>query len=166
MKEIWKAVKDYEGIYEISNIGRIRGLDRFIVYKDGRLFKKRQEYLSPTISTKGYYYVNLSHQGKVKSFRIHQLVISHFVSKPFNKPQTNHKDGNKLNNKAQNLEWVTNSENQIHAVKLGIRNTKLSVNKAKFIRENTMLTRKELANIFNVDITLIGLVLRNKIWNH
>jgi len=166
MKEIWKDIEGFEDLYQISNNGRVKSLKRKILYKDGRSFIKEESILNPSIGNKGYYYLNLRKNGISYNKRIHRLVLMHFKPQLKNKTQTNHIDGNKSNNNINNLEWVTNSENQIHAVKLGIRGTKLDIDKARFIRRNKKYTTRKLANMFNVDISLIRLVLNNKIWNH
>lgn len=102
MQEIWKDIKDYEGLYQVSNLGRVKSIKRNIILKPG-------------FTKKNYSYVILYKSNIATSKRIHRLVAENFISNPYNKPQVNHKDGNKLNNCVSNLEWVTNSENQQHA---------------------------------------------------
>ena len=98
MQEIWKDIKDYEGIYQVSNFGRI---------------KNKTKILSPQISNCGYLRIIL----KNKHYSVHRLVAETFIPNFKNKPQVNHIDGNKTNNSVTNLEWVTDSENQIHNYK-------------------------------------------------
>lgn len=117
MEEIWKPVKDYEGLYEVSNLGRVRSLPRYTT--KGKVLK---EYVNPH---NGYCYVSLSKHNDRKPKRIHCLVMSAFcpvIKKPgYDKNFTiDHKDGNKTNNRLDNLEWCTQSENQIRAYELGI----------------------------------------------
>lgn len=111
MKEIWKNIKNYEGLYQISNFGNVKSLHKIpnIILKT---YKDK----------KGYLYVILSKNCKSKIARIHRLVAQTFISNPQNKPQVNHIDGIKSNNIVPNLEWCTNSENQKHAFKLGLQN--------------------------------------------
>lgn len=110
MSEVWKDVKGFEGIYEISNFGRCKSKKRNTKFKS--IFKEK--ILVPKISQNGYLRCGLSKNGIVKSRLIHRLVAIHFVDNPENKPFVNHIDGNKQNNNAWNLEWCTQSENLIH----------------------------------------------------
>lgn len=102
--EIFKDIIRFENKYQISNTGKVRN-------------KKTGLILKPKYNQKGYQYVNLS-VNKTKSIKwyIHRLVGFHFIPNPDNKPQINHIDGNPSNNVVENLEWVTNEENQRHAV--------------------------------------------------
>ena len=104
MNEIWKPVKNYEDLYLVSNIGNIR--------RKGK--DKNRKY---NINKSGYVLVNLYNNGKYKNLLVHRLVALAFIPNPENKPEVNHKDGNKLNNNADNLEWVTEKENVVHSYK-------------------------------------------------
>lgn len=112
MQEIWKPIKKYEGLYSASNNGRIKSLN----YKNKNIEKP----LNPTKQSCGYLKVELYKHGKSKVYYVHRLVAETFIQNPNNLPQVNHKDGNKQNNNIDNLEWVTPSQNQIHAVKNGL----------------------------------------------
>lgn len=96
MKEIWKEIKDYEGLYWVSNQGRVKN--------------RHNRILKPEIRT-GYHSVGLCKNSKCKHYRIHRLVAQAFIPNPENKPIINHIDENKLNNTPSNLEWCTNQEN-------------------------------------------------------
>lgn len=104
---MWKDIIGYEGLYQISD--------------DGELFSVRSNrILTPNIGMDGYKKAVLSVGSKRKTVRINRLVAEAFVENPENKPMVNHKDCNKLNNRADNLEWVTPLENAIHASKNGL----------------------------------------------
>ena len=103
MLEIWKEIKSYEGIYQISNFGKVKRL-----YKNGKI-----HILKPRINHKGYARVALCSRSR-KEYCVHRLVGEAFIINPYNKPQINHIDGNKLNNNVNNLEWVTPRENCLH----------------------------------------------------
>lgn len=96
--EEWKAVSGYEGLYEVSNLGRVRSI-------------KRRKILSLSILKDGYCQVGLCKLGERRYFLIHRLVAEAFVPNPASKPQVNHKDEDKSNNAASNLEWMTPKEN-------------------------------------------------------
>lgn len=102
VSEIWKDIKNYENKYQVSNSGRIKSLKKDIILK-------------PSVHYKGYLEVKLYKNNSSKVFKIHRLVASAFIPNPENKPQVNHIDGNKQNNCVDNLEWNTQSENQLHA---------------------------------------------------
>lgn len=112
--EIWKDIKGYEGLYEISNFGRVKSHVKI---------GSPTHYKTPILSTPGYYVVSLSKDGKTtNSVGIHRLVAEAFVkNSDETKIEVNHKDGNKLNNYYENLEWVTRKENNEHAIKSGLR---------------------------------------------
>lgn len=135
IEEQWKDIVGYEGLYQISNFGRVKSICRLVNTKSKGKETKRHIYekiLKNCINGCGYEYVCLSKKGKTKKHRIHRLVGEYFIPNPFNKPQLNHIDGNKLNNNINNLEWCNNSENMQHAVKMGLwRNPKLIGKKVK-----------------------------------
>ena len=111
IKEKWRDIAEYEGIYQVSNMGNVRSLKREVngVHIPPALLKP---------STYGRYYrVKLYKNGIGKMYMIHRLVAKAFIANHENKPQVNHKDGNRLNNTAANLEWCTQSENNKHAIR-------------------------------------------------
>ena len=118
MQEQWKPIAGYEGIYEISNTGKVRSLAREIPYPNGKS-RKITGYEKKAIEVGGYLYFCLSKDGKSKRFAAHRLVASAFLENPDNKPEINHKDCDKKNNRVDNLEWVTRQENVDHAVANG-----------------------------------------------
>lgn len=100
MNEIWKDIKGYEGLYQVSSWGNVKG---------------KKGILKPYITEKGYLKVGLFKDGKNHKKRVNRLVAEAFIPNPLNLPQVNHKDGNKKNNSVSNLEYCTNSENRNHA---------------------------------------------------
>lgn len=104
MKEIWKDIKDYEGLYQVSNLGRVKSLRRLITNQYNSFYIE-EKILKIWKNNKGYGLVTLSKNGTHKKFQVHRLVALHFLPNPSNLPEVNHKDENKLNNSVDNLEW-------------------------------------------------------------
>lgn len=109
--EIWKPIKDYEGLYEVSNFGRIRSLDRMVYCRSNKLRLQKGKYLQPCILKNGYLHVLLCKDGSSKSHYIHRLVAEAFIYNYSKKTQIDHIDGNKLVNTVSNLKYCTPKEN-------------------------------------------------------
>ena len=108
MKEIWKEIIGYEGLYSVSNTGLVK-----------RVTTNKIKY--PSLNSWGYKVVSLSKSNtKLKTVLVHRLVAIHFIDNPENKKQVNHIDGIKTNNNVSNLEWKTRHENMTHAFKTGL----------------------------------------------
>lgn len=106
MEEIWKDIRNYEGLYQVSNLGRVKTLDRYI--KDNRCVRFiKGRLIKPSIGKGGYKYVKLHTNGSYKTYAVHRLVAFAFIPNPNNLPQVNHKDENPSNNNVDNLEWCT-----------------------------------------------------------
>jgi hypothetical protein len=118
MEKIWKPVYNYEGLYEISNYGEIKSIDRIVKSKSNRLCKGK--ILKQVNDKYGYQTIQLHKNGKRSVFFIHRLVMLTFIGNEAGKSQVNHKNGNKSDNKLINLEWMTPSENTKHAWKTGL----------------------------------------------
>ena len=113
MNEIWKDIKNYKGLYQISNLGRVKSL------RDKNK-KYREKILKQYKDNCGYYYITLSANSNIKKHKVHRLVAQAFIPNPENKKEVNHIDGNKENNAITNLEWCTGKENKQHAWKIGL----------------------------------------------
>ncbi len=118
MKEVWKDIMGYENYYQVSNMGAVRSKDRELKSGIGK-FVKRGRTLKAQPNANGYLRINLKIPNKRKYVFVHRLVAVAFVPNPSNKPCVNHVDSNFLNNRADNLEWVTQKENMRHAIKKG-----------------------------------------------
>ena len=125
IEEIWKPVVGYEGIYEVSSLGRVKSCERTIIRSNGREINFPDKIMKPSINHKGYEIIDLRENGKRSGGFVHRLVGEAFIENPYNKKQINHKNGIKTDNRVENLEWVTNQENMRHAYKSGIRNNDL-----------------------------------------
>ena len=150
--EQWRDIEGYEGRYQVSNYGRVKSFKR-----------KNAKILKPLFQPSGYMFICFSEKNNVQRFYIHILVARSFLSNPEHKPEVNHIDGHTFNCCTDNLEWVTPSENAIHAFKIGLRklneehaNAKLTNEQVKQIRENTgHLTISQLAEKFGINNSTI-----------
>ena len=181
--EVWKPIEGTDGLYEVSSHGRVRSLDRFIEYKHkGKTVRslKKGKVLSNT-SKAEYQMVKICYSDGHKYIRIHQLVANAFVEKAEGKNYVNHIDANKHNNRADNLEWVTQKENIAHARKMGLcsdtigvdhHNSKLTADDVRWIRENDRTTnggkmsRQEMANILGISNVAVTKIANRKTWKH
>lgn len=167
-KEVWVRVKGFEDSYEVSNKGRCRSLDRRVVSSVGTRFSKGQILITDVL--RDYHYVRLSRNQNKTKYSMHQLVALHFIPNPKNKPQVNHKDGDKSNNCVQNLEWVTDLENKIHAFENGLHScAKLKPKDVRSIRKHlkeTNLTQKEIADKHSICQSVVSRIKNNNYWSH
>ena len=143
-KEEWKPIKGYEGLYEISNWGRVKSLLGW----NGHKYIQRERILDPYKQQSNKYYsrsvVKLTKDNKTKDFKVHRLVAEAFIPNPDNYTVVNHIDGNSLNNKVENLEWCTQKVNIKHAI-----NNELIITRIKTIDRETMV--ELLNNNFTYD---------------
>ena len=120
-EEEWKDVVGYEGVYSVSNLGKIKSLDRLISYTGvNKIQKYPSIVLSQSLNSVGYYQVSMSVNNKRMRFMTHRVVADAFCEKRFGCNVVNHIDGNYTNNKSSNLEWVSCAENVRHAISTGL----------------------------------------------
>ena len=128
--ETWKDIKGYEGIYQISNLGRVKRISNIhwcnLKYRDNY-------YLKPLDNGKGYLRIKLTVNNKSRRVMLHRLIAEVFIENPNNYPFVNHIDGNKKNNNLNNLEWCTQSQNCLHSVKMGTWGALLNNRKKLYI---------------------------------
>ena len=118
MNEEWRPIEGYEGLYEVSSYGRVRSVDRYVKYSNGQIHLHKGRILSPTKDTDGYLKVVLNCNRKCKTIRVHKLVAQAFLLNADNLPEVNHIDEDKINNRADNLEFCDRKYN----INYGTRN--------------------------------------------
>jgi hypothetical protein len=175
--ERWKPVKGYEGLYEVSSLGRIKSLSKRI--DPGKCHRTYPEKLiKPGKDGNGYLRVVLSDVNhKSKTHKLHRLVAEAFIPNPEKLPVVNHKDGNKANDRVDNLEWVSISDNLKHAYKNGLKSVngaknpaaKLTAEQVVFIKAHFIPRDNEygcvaLSKKFNVHRKTISRVVNNTSW--
>ncbi|PTK22497.1 NUMOD4 domain-containing protein [Staphylococcus hominis] len=180
MTEEWKDVEGFPN-YMISNCGRLYSKTHVTVFEDGRRRKFEGQFIKIYKSKNGYSIARLSHKGVKKTKYIHRLVANHFIEKNSGKNEINHKDGNKSNNKIENLEWCTSKENKVHGwqnklykphnnmrgTKHG--NCKMSEKQVLEIRklyDEKKKTLKELSLLFNAPHSTIQKIVYRKTWKN
>lgn len=172
MKEIWKDIKEFEKRYQVSNLGRVKSLSKFVNNNPNYSsigYYTKERILKPFKNAKGYQLVKLYKDKVSYNKKIHRLVAEAFIPNLKNKPQINHIDGSKNNNNANNLEWCTNKENQEHAWKNNLKkriigkDNKLSKNvyqydlKGNFIKEwNCVEEAQKTLKISNISTVCYG----------
>lgn len=182
MNEEWRAVIGFEGIYEVSSLGRLRSVDRL----DARGYRQRGKLLSPAPDLRGYPVAHLRKNRKNIFKKLHHLVCFAFLGPPPGPIcigpgcwEVNHKDGNKANAAVTNLEYVTRKENAIHAVKSGLRvdvgvgerngRSKLTETQVRLIRKlyaDGDYTLCSLGKKFGVGKSSIGYIVNGDTWRH
>jgi hypothetical protein len=165
--ENWKPIIGFEGMYEVSNLGGVRSLDRVELFKDSSR-RRKGKYFTPRVFN-GYYTVALQ---RIYTRFVHRLVAEAFVEGKGDGSVVNHKDCNRLNNNADNLEWVTQKQNIAHAVSLSRHphgethgNSVLNESDVKYIKSQT-LGGIGLARQFGVSYSTIKRIRNNRAWKH
>jgi hypothetical protein len=169
--EEWRSIPEFDG-YQVSSLGRVKSTDRFCGDRPG---VTKGKILKPFRNKRGYLEVNLYKNSKSTAKIIHRLAAKAFISNDFNKPQVNHIDGNKLNNKISNLEWMSNSENQLHAYSLGLQPSRAGENniKAKITNKNVTelkvlynsgKTIIDISKMMNINVSIIRNIIYGRTW--
>jgi len=171
--EVWKDVPDYEELYQVSNLGKVRSLDRLVKGAKGLDYRIKGKTTKEAKNYLGYIKVRLHKEGIRKEYSLHRIVAISFVLNIELKKEVNHIDGNKLNNAASNLEWCTRSENMKHAFRTGLVSNKGEDGPSrKLSNEDVLLIRAsndgcvKLSKRFNVSPTSISSIKRRRSWNH
>lgn len=161
--EIFVPIQGFEGYYEISNLGRVRTVDRTITFSDGRKRAYKSKFIKFS-NPLGYLVAPLVKHQKQKFVSVHRLIAIHFIPNPHNKPFINHIDGNKQNNSISNLEWCTHAENTTHAVENSLYrkgenhgNAKISNEAAEEIR-NSKESGVFLAEKFKILTSTVSMI--------
>ena len=181
--EIWKDVVGYEGYYKVSNLGRVKGVERQFTQfnsltKNYNTKTLPEKIMKPHEDKDGYLKLQLTRDGEHNKFFVHRLVALAFIPNTENKPQVNHKQGNKKDNRVDMLEWNTVSENQQHAhdnklyeCQRGETNghaklTEAQVRKIHELYSGGNITQQYLADMFGVAGNAISRIVNGLRWNH
>jgi len=162
VEERWKQIVNYEGFYEVSDMGRVRGVDRTVKSKGrGKRFHPGKV-LTPKMASSGYPLLSLYANGKKTSRNVHRLVIDTFNPDKVGGLECNHINGNKTDNRLQNLEWVTRSENKLHAFATGLQKPTADKLKKPVIRDDgaVFASVKEAGLAIGGHGPLVGMVCR------
>lgn len=162
--ETWKDISGYDGIYQVSDFGRVRSV-------------KKNRIMNQCKKSNGYLHLALSKNGEVKYFHVHRLVAMAFLPEVPGKGHVNHKDGIKDNNDVSNLEWCNRSENMQHAYDMRLQPVRYAMNSAaRKLTENQVLCIinlrkngeliKNIAAQYNVTATCISYIVNRKCWNY
>jgi len=177
MNEIWKPVAGYEGVYEASNLGRVRSLSRTIRCGHGKYRRMAGRVLVQSMQNAGYLTVHLARGGRVEHRTVHRIVAGLFCERRSGCDVVNHIDANRLNNSASNLEWCTSYDNYHHARDIGV--VKIPRGSAKGAAKLTetdipqiryLIARgwmiKDIASMYGVASAQVSFIKSGRAWSH
>ena len=163
--EIWKDVKGFEKSNEISSLGRLRTKDRLIKHSKFGTANLKRRYKKFRLNRDGYLRCNIKENGKSKDLTMHRIIAQAFIPNPKNYRNINHINGIKTDNRIENLEWCTSSQNIQHAVKTRLVKTKLTDKEAIEIHDSNLSTRK-LAKKYGVSNSITWRIKNEKAYKH
>ena len=173
--EVWKDIEGFNNVYQISSLGNVRSLFRVLTRSNGIKQTVKGKILKTFVNSNGYEFAVFQIGKKTKNFAIHRLVAKSFIDNNYNKYAVNHINGIKTDNRVENLEWATKSENEIHARKIGLKCTKGEKASNAILTEEQVLCIREnknnnsqyfLASKFNVSRSCIASIIKNRTWKH
>jgi len=176
-KEIWENIIKYEGYYQVSNLGSVRSLNRYVNSKFNNKRFAKGKLLKLNTDKDGYRTCVLCKDNKNKTCKVHRLVLTAFKENSNNYSMSNHLDGNKKNNYIDNLEWCNQSINEKHAHRIGLKNHKgenhsqsrlkeIDIKKIRGLRKTFKLKYNEIAKIFGINDSYAWEIVNRKAWSH
>lgn len=163
--EIWKSTTVLPGLFEVSNLGNVKCKSRNVIGNNGGVRFFDEKIQKQRLNRDGYYRLTLKGNGKRIDVTTHKLVAIAFIPNEENKPFVNHKNGIKTDNRVENLEWCSASENVTHAVKNRLIKTKLTDEQAKEIF-NSQLSHRKLAKLYNITSGIVWRIKNKKAYKH
>lgn len=171
-EEIWRDIEGFDGMYQVSNLGRVKSLYRTTkeITEEGRILKA-------SIGKRGYWYVALFKDGKNHTKTVHRLMANAFMPNPDNLPNINHISGIRSDNRLENFEWCTQKQNMHHAFRTGLVNNTGEMNGMSLLTEGDVVQIKhtlkngyfnlqDIADEYNISLTAIYDIKAGRTWKH